>query len=342
MYFLSSLKGRGSFFIFGLIVYVASTISVSAANTHTVSPLALNLDLEKRDIINDVITLTNTSDRRIRVYATVNTVATNGEGVVESFASPVEVDRTNTPTSWIEISRKRTELAPGEKLEVPFTIRMNPQVQPGDYSVYIGFAEGSNRAASVTKVRNGEAPGTIVNISVDKKQNQFLRLERFIIEKFITKDFTNVISISLMNPSAVDVIPKGEIIFYNNSGTEVASAPVNTNDTPVVAGETTVLMMNAPSELPMGKYKAFLSVEFGEFLTNSVQDTTYFYVVPLFQLILIFLTILFLTILLALFVYRKYDTDEVTDGSQPVAMYMKEGKTPEQHHDVDLSKKDSI
>ncbi len=320
------------------IVYL-STIPTVFAASYTVTPLAINLDLEKRDIVNKTITLTNTADRRIRLYATVNTVATDGNGVVERFLSPSEVDRTNTPTSWIEISRKRIELDPGEKREIPFTIRMNPETQPGDYSVYIAFPEGSNRPSANAKVVSGDAPGTIVNISVDKVQNQFLRLERFNIDKFITKKFEDTITIALANPSSVDVIPKGEIIFYDNAGVEVSSIPINTADVVIPTKGKNTLTMSVPSDLPMGKYKAFASVEFGEFLTNSVQDTSYFYVVPLQQIIIIFIVVLLIAILLALLLYRKYDRLDDADGAQPVAMYRREGVTPEQHHDIDLSKK---
>ncbi len=329
----------GSMFI--MVIFLLGILP-AFANTHTVTPLVMNFNLEKRDIVDETITLTNNSQRVVRVYASVNNVAMDGNGVIESFVQKSVADRTNTATTWIEISRQRIELQPGEVREVPFTIRMNPQTQPGTYNVFIGFAEGSNRPKAEAKVAQGNAPGTILTISVDQTQNQFLRLERFTVDTFITNREEGTFSYTVSNPSTVPVTPEGEIIFYDTSGQEVASQKLNTKKESIPAGEEKVFTYNVPSEtLSIGKYKAFLSVEYGEFLTDSIQDTDYFYVLPLRTLILIFLLVLLVSILLALFVYfrMKPDGDLDAHGAEMVPLFIKDGTSPEQHHDIDLSKK---
>lgn len=323
------------------VLFFTGMYAVTFAASHLVTPLVINLELEKRDIVTEYVTLTNTSSHIVRVYASVNNVAMDGEGVVESFVQKVEADRSTTATTWIEISRQRIELAPGEKREVPFTVRMNPETVPGDYNVFIGFAEGSNRPIAEAKVAGGLAPGTIVHISVDQTQDQFLRLEQFIVDKFVTKSDTQTLSFTLTNPGGVAVVPAGEIIFYDNSGVEVTSIDINTTGDSVPADGKNSFQMEVPHELSLGKYKAFLSVEYGEHLTASVHDTAFFYVLPLRQLIIIFLSILFFAILLALFVHRRYDNGD-DDGSEYVFMHVREGKSEDQHHDIDLSKKNEI
>ncbi len=339
MKILSTRKIGFTGLFIGALFYTLSTNAFAA--THLVSPLAINLDLEKRDIVSETITLINNSQRVVRVYASVNTVAEDGEGIVESFVQKVEADRTNTPTTWIEISRKRIELKPGEKREVPFTVRMNPNTQAGDYNVFIGFAEGSNRQKAEKKVREGDAPGTIVHISVDQVQNQFLRLENFVVDKFVSEADTDTLSFTLSNPGRGDVVPRGEVIFYDNNGAEIGALPINTDDQLVPGDGKTDFTMEVPEELSIGKYKAFLSVEYGENLTASVHDTAFFYVLPWKLLLLIFVIILILAILIALYVHRRYDTvEETSDGSGTVAMYIKDGTSENQHHDIDLTKKE--
>ncbi len=323
-----------------LLFFMMGTLSASAA-THLVSPLALNYDLESRDLITDTITIINNESRVIRVFATVNTVATDGNGVVESFVQKVESDRSNTPTSWIEISRGRIEIPPGEKKEIPFTIRMNPETDPGDYNVFLGFAEASNRPQAQVKTNNGDAPGTLIHIKVDKEQNQFLRLEQFIIDKFITESDSESLTYDLINPGSVPVVPAGEVIFYDNNGIEISALPLNTEGKTISAGEEVSFAMDVPPELSIGKYKAFLSVEYGQHLTASVHDTTFFYVLPIRLLILIFVLVLIFAVMLALYVHRKYDVaDDQGDGSSYVAMHIRDGVSEEQHHDIDLTKKD--
>ncbi|MFT7506896.1 MAG: hypothetical protein ACI92I_000032 [Acidimicrobiales bacterium] len=325
--------------VIAVVCFVGTTTSVFAAN-HLVTPLVLNFNLEKRDIITEYITLTNTSERMVRVYASVNNVAMEG-GVVESFEQKVVADKGTTATTWIEISRQRMELKPGEVREVPFTIRMNPLTEPGDYNVFIGFAEGSNRPNAASKVAQGLAPGTIVHISVDQTQDQFLRLEKFDVDRFVTATDGETMLFTLTNPGGVDIIPSGEVIFYNNKGVEVDSLPVNVQQSKVPADGEASFSMDVPDALTLGKYKAFLSVEYGEHLTASVHDTAFFYIMPLKQLIIIFFIILVLTILIALYAHRRYDGGgDVGDGSENVAMYVREGTSDNQDHDLDLSKND--
>ncbi len=311
------------------------SIPVFAAE-YVVTPLALNYDLQKRSIVQDTITIINNDSRRIRLYATVNTVATDGNGVVEGFQAPSDVDRTNTPTSWIEITRGRIEVDPGERKEVPFTIRMNPMTKPGDYNVFIGFAEAPNQPVAQQKVMRGDAPGTLLYISVDREQNMFLRLRRYTIDRFVTTEKGGVLSYTLENPGKTDVIPKGEVIIYDTKGNEITALPLNTEDTPVVAGKTTTYTLSVPNDLGLGKYKAFLSVEYGEYLTDSLNDTAYFYILPLKQIIITFVILLILATLFALYIHRRFDKTKDVDGAASVTMYLKEGESEAQHHDIDL------
>lgn len=312
-----------------------------AAADYIVTPLALNLEVNKRDIISETVTLTNKSDRLVRIYASVNEVSVDGDGVVKSFEQPSRADRTITPTTWVEITRGRMEIKPGESKEVPFTIRMNPNTQPGKYAVFIGFASASNAPQAQAKVMAGDAPGTLLSLTVDKEQNAFLRLEKFIVDRFVTEEKGGNLSYTLTNPGRTDIVPKGELIFYDNSGNEVSSVPLNPENKQVTAEGTEGFGVAVPADLEMGKYKAFLSVEYGEHLTASVHDTAFFYIVPLKKLIAAFMILMILAVFIALFVHRRYDTEPALVEYDSVPMFVREGKSEKVHHDIDLKNKDS-
>lgn len=309
--------------------------SALAAN-HTVSPLAFNLNVEKRDIIEETITLTNTSGQQLRLYASVHEVSVDGSGVVEAFVEPSMVDRTSSPTSWISVERGRIELAPGATREIPLRITMNPNTKPGDYSVFIGFAEASNQPEAVRAVMAGRAPGTLVNLVVDTKQDQFLRLARFSVDRFVTGRGESEVSYTLANPGDVDVVHQGEVIFYDTRGEEVAAVPLNPEGTVLPRGEELLFSVSVPDTLTIGKYKAFLSVEYGEHLTDSINDTTYFYVTPLRELSILFVVVLALAVGVTLYVHRRYDVAEDDHGAEPVALYVRSGQSQSVPHDIDL------
>ncbi len=325
-----------------ILVIFACLPTFSEASNHSVSPLIIDLELEKRDIIHKEITVTNHSGKQLRVFPSVHTVAIDDDGAIEAFTEPSMVDdKASSITSWIQVPRKRIEILAGESVTIPVTIKIHPEVKPGEYHAVIGLGDGSNSPQAVKKVRAGTAPGTVIRISIDKVQNQFLRLEKFAVERFVTENDEGTISYILHNPGDDPVVPAGEIIFYNNSGGEIYSLPVNPDAMSIASGKTEKITDDVPDDFKIGKYKAFLSVEYGEHLTSSVHDTAFFYVLPLKQLILIFVIVLVVALLIALYVHRRYDVEDEVEVSESadVPMYLRTNRSESQDHDIDLSKK---
>ncbi len=320
--------------------YVISVLFVNAA-TYSVSPLIIDLNLEKRDLITKEITITNMDGRQVRIFPSVNEVNLDENGAIQSFVQPsMEEDRSTAVTSWIQVPRRRIEILPGESATVPVTIKVHPDVKAGEYHALIGFGDGSNQPQAHAKVMNGTAPVTVVRISVDEVQNQFLRLSSFNVKRFVSDNPTDTITYSLDNPGADPVVPGGEIIFYDNNGNEVASTPVNPESLTVEPGKVIEVKGSVPEELGLGKYKAFLSVEFGEHLTASVHDTAFFYVMPLKQLLMIFGAVLALALIIALYVHRRYaGVEEYDDHIVDVPMFIRSERSEGKDHDIDLSKK---
>lgn len=308
---------------------------VTYAADYVVMPLALNLDVAKRDIVRETITLRNESDRQVRLYASVHEVSTDRDGVLESFTSPAMSDRTVTPTSWVEITRGRIVLPPGETRDIPLTIRMNPNTQPGSYSVFIGFGAASNQPLAEQQVMAGDAPGTLINLTVDKEQNQFLRLARFITDRFVTASEDAVATYRLMNPGAVDVAHSGELIVYDARGAEVASVDLNPAGDRLAPDESTNFSTALPADLPWGKYKAFLTVEYGDHMSASLNDTAFFFVLPWWQLLVLFMIVLIMALLITVWLHkRQYRESEHDAPSLPLHVY--DGESEAQDHDINL------
>jgi len=311
------------------------------ANAYTVTPLVIDKELQKRDTITETITLTNTGGSVVRIYPTVNEISVDAGGALVSFVPPTMLDdRTTSITAWLEIGRGRIELMPGESKQVPLTIRIHPEVGAGEYHAFIGFPRASNRPEAEKMVQQGGVPGTFVRIGVDKVQNQFLRLERFSVERFVQDSSEGGVSYTLNNPGKDAVNPGGEIIFYDNNGYEVTALPINVENVVIEGGQAYSFKSDVPKELGFGKYKAFLSVEYGEHQTASLHDTAFFYVLPVKWLIIIFVIVLLCAIVLALYFHRKFDVDEDDDGGgDEVALFVRQGRSEALDHDIDLSQK---
>jgi hypothetical protein len=143
------------------VVLLVVLVLPSAANAagFTVSPVLLDLEVSARDVVTKDITITNSSEAKQFIYATVNEILIDEGGEIKEFVSPVMTDRSNTVTSWIEISRGRLELEPGEQKTVPLTIRVSPSAEPGNYHAFVGFV-------ATNKQYIAEATATIVMVAV--------------------------------------------------------------------------------------------------------------------------------------------------------------------------------
>lgn len=326
---------------FLFLLFVVPNFAFAALN-YTVSPMIIDHSLEKRDIIQQTIKLTNNENRIVRFYATVNEIEVDSGGTIKDFVPPSVSDNSQSVTSWIEISRARMQLDPGETREIPLTIKVNPQVKAGQYHALIGFGSGKNRTEAERQVRSGDARGVLVRIGIDEQAQEFLKLNRFTIERFITNLDENTISYSVTNPSAIPVVPAGEIIFFDSRGEENGSLAINPESRDIPPGETVTFEAAVPDTGSFGRHKAFLRVDYGENLTASLNDTQFFYVVPIKQLIIIFLGVLFFATVVTVLLHRKFGASHVEDElGDDVQLFVRNGvNTDDSEHDLDLKKKD--
>ncbi len=324
---------------FFLALIALTPMTQVLAGEFTVRPFLIDKVAMPRDIINETVLLTNDSEyRKYVVYATVNEISVDTEGDIKEFVSPIMTDRTNTVTSWIEIGRGRIEIPPGEKKEVPLTFRINPYAEPGEYHVFVGFVPAPNRPAAEEIAMKGEADGVVVKITISDKRVDNMKISGFLIDRFVTGDDNREIDVIVQNTGDLPSAPKGEIVFYDSRGVEVNAMPFNDEEIQVPPGETVTLKGVLPMSGEIGRYKANVSLRYGENQRASLYDTTYFYSLPSHFLLLIFGAILIGAIFVT-FLFRRVfisDYDDYED-EHSVTMYVRDGHDANpQDHDIDL------
>lgn len=313
------------------------------ASEIVVRPFLIDAQLEARETYADTITLKNNyPTRKAVLYATVNEIAVDSVGEIKEFVTPVMTDRTNTVTSWIEISRGRIEISPGELKEMPITVRVHPQAKPGEYHVFIGMVEASKRPVAEAIAMSGEADGVILKVTVSDERKDSMRIAGFLINRFVTGSDSRFIDIEVENSGDLESQPSGEIVFYNSRGVEVSSTVVNTEGVVIAPGETKTIKAEVPLENTLGRYKANVTLEYGANQRASLYDTTYFYMMPMHFLLVGIVGILVVSLLITLLFRRmlsaqEYGYDETGDD---VVMYIKDGHVPNpKDHDIDLTNK---
>jgi hypothetical protein len=328
------------FFQLALMVFLVLSPAFVAASEIAIRPFLIDETLTPRDTKQKLITLTSAYEfRKAVLYATVNEITIDSAGEIKQFVTPVMTDRTNTVTSWIEISRGRIEVPAGETREVPLTIRVHPFAEPGEYHVFIGLVEAKNRPAAEAAAMAGDAKGVIVKVTVSDERVDGIRISGFMIDRFITGEDDRLIEVEVENAGELTSAPSGEIIFYDTRGVEVTSVPINTQGVSIAPGQTVTLLSQVPASGELGRIKANVSLRYGNNQAASLFDTTSFYLIPVNILLLLFGGILIASIFVALLFRRVFASGKDDDGENyaDVTMYVRDGHEPNpQDHDIDL------
>lgn len=325
--------------LFALVAF-APTFDVEAAANYSVTPRVIDITAESRDLIDRQITVTNNAKSVSSIFISVNEISLSEGGDITEFKGPTEVERQSAITSWLEITRAELNLQPGETREVPLAIRMNPDTKPGEYHALLGFGYGRTRDDAEEKVKEGRAPSIVVTIRVEDDAVEFVDLEGFIIDKYITSNENQAISYTLNNPGDTTVIPVGEIIVYDSNGKEITSIDANPERKSLAPGQEIRLDNTMPIDGMVGRHKAFLNVRYGDMQTAAVYDTTFFYAVPWKFLLAIFILVLLIAIVLTLYLHRRYGLDEDEDDDADIIdFHFSDGTSDEQDHDINLKQK---
>ena len=311
-----------------------------AASEVAIRPFLIDVTLVPRESTTETILLESGYDVRDAVlYATVNeiTVGTNGE--IREFVTPVMTDRTNTVTSWIEINRGRIVIPAGESVEIPLKISVHPFAQPGEYHVFVGFVEGSKRAAAEATALAGDADGVIVKITVGDERKDAMRITSMMVDRFVSSEDERKVEITVENTGDIASAPRGELIFYDSRGREVVAVPVNDMGESISPDSSKTFIATIPFSNDLGRFKANVNLLYGENQKANLYDTTSFFMIPVVYLLALTGLLLALIVLL-LYLMRKNRVEYVAaDDGDEVPMYIRDGHAANpKDHDIDLTK----
>lgn len=330
-----------TFVILGLIL---PSSLVWAAN-FTVTPMLIDVEAEARDAFTKEITVASTHSTHQRLYASVHEITLGENSEIKSFVPASMSDRSVAVTSWIEVTRSRIDLQPGESATLPLTIRVNHDTPAGLYHAYIGFAQGRNRDEAEAKVLAGEGTGLIIRIAVGGKQEEFLRLVSFSTNRFSLSPGDGLATYTLENTGDVPLTPEGDIIIYDSRGHELTSLTLNDEGEAVVIapGEKREFTEAIPFIERLGKHKAYLNIEYGTENRAAVYDTNFYFSIPWYYLLIIGLLLLTALVSLILLARRNSGREEYEEpDAHDVPLFVGRNREHNQYeHDINLKQKNN-
>lgn len=205
--------------------------------------------------------------------------------LVENFAN--EPLATNSLGSWIEISAEPILIPAGRSGEIPFTVRVPENADPGGHyaAIMVGPYQGEQSLS-----------GSQMRISSFVTSLLFVRIKGEIIESGRIREFTTNKSL-YQTPEADFVLrfentgnthlrPQGAITLYNMWGKKRGEVLINEkssfgNVLPRSIRKFEFSWSGEASILDIGRYSADVTLAYGDESKQNTSAKTYFWVVPM-------------------------------------------------------------
>lgn len=235
-----------------------------------------------------VLRVVNANPYDIVIAATVTDFHPDGEtgnAVLEHI--PVgDASDTHRMSGWISVHNGDIVIARGKTAEVPFTIRVPADADPG----------GHYAAILVATSPAGQVSGTGTSVSSAITSLFFMRVPGEVIEEGIIRDFYATKSvmqrasgsfvIRFENKGNVHLVPQGEIVITNMWGKERGKIIINEHNTfgnvlPLSTRKFAFDWSGESNMFEFGRYKALATLAYGEDGRKTAFRATYFWVIPI-------------------------------------------------------------
>lgn len=256
----------------------------------TVTPPLLQIVVTAGDTFRSTVKIVNTNDYELVVYATPVNFAAQGEDGASRFLPVLEEDPEAGEYSlahWIDITQDAIVVPPYQSVDVEYAIRVPENAEPGGHygALLIGpqAAKGGAEGPSVS-VAALVSSLMFVRIPGDTVESGHIR--EFIAEKAFYEKSEVKFLLRFENTGNVHVQPQGDIAVYNMWGKKRGFIPVNQktdfgNVLPKSMRKFEFEWRGEQNVFEVGRYKAMVTLGYGDDGKQFVTSTAYFWIVPL-------------------------------------------------------------
>lgn len=269
------LSSIGIFVAMGVFGLSAAEAQENQAGL-VISPPKTEKTITEGESFSDVIKVTNSTSSDLVLNVSIADFGPKDETGEPSFGEPEE----SILAGWISID-KSISLGSGETKEVPYTVAVPANAEPGGHYgavffepvVQTGPASGSGTtiAFKIDTLLLITVPGDIVYNG---------RIREFSTNKSFFVDSSNLVNFvsRFENLGTVHVKPKGTIAIRNLLGKTVAQLIVNEDSANILPDSIRRFENEWPKKYGFGFYSATLNLGYGE--NQTIAATSGFWMIP--------------------------------------------------------------
>ncbi len=257
----------------------------------TVTPPLFQLTIAPGESWSSSLKVVNNNEYDVTYYANVVDFEAQGEEgkgelvpLIEEFADPRR--QTYSLASWVDVSAEPIVVARGQSGDVPFTVRIPENAEPGGH--YAAILVGTQPPA-------GPGDGPSLRVSSFVSSLLFTKVSGEVIESGRIREFRTEQSLyerpeanfilRFENTGNTHLQPQGNIAIYNMWGKERGEVAINQkssfgNVLPESTRKFTFAWSADSGVFDIGRYSAVVTLAYGQEGKQNTSGTVYFWVVP--------------------------------------------------------------
>jgi hypothetical protein len=277
----------------------------------TITPPFFELNVNPGDSWSSSIRVINTngSDMQVRVMVMGFTASDDmGHGNFVPLSQLAGDD--DALANWITTSGSSVNVPRDGAVDVPFSISVPSNASPGGHYGAILIGTGAPSAqTSTSQVGVSSFISALIFVRVAGDVTESAHIQSFSTDKNSYQTPDVHFAVKVQNAGDVHIRPVGMIQIYNAFGKERGEISINGTGTlgyvlPSSSREFDAEWQGQPSLWDIGPYTAVLSLAYGENGTKSVTQTIGFWILPIYQLFEIGLSIL-VSVMIFMYILRR-------------------------------------
>lgn len=290
-------------FLFSFFSFLFSS-SASAAEsdermTLTLAPPVITVNLVPGDVWKSAIKVVNGNTYDVTLNAHVEDFRPNGESGTPVFAerpkgTPVDP---RVFSSWITLASERASVKAGATADVPFTISIPADAEPGGHyaAILVGIEPQGQQGGVGMSVGSYLTSLLLLRVGGDVVEEGAIR-DFYADQWFLPAAHKANFTLRFENKGNVHVIPQGDITLYNMWGKERGRLALNSssdfgNVLPGTTRKFSFAWEGEPHPFDIGRYKAVATLAYGADGRKSAFRTAYFWVVPWKEILMVIIGI---------------------------------------------------
>ena len=269
-------------------VFFVPRLHAQTAQMLTVTPPLYQISVNPGQLWQSTLKVVNSNDYPLTIYTEVVNFEAQGEAGQGKFI-PIIGDSTERMTlaEWIEIGNGPYVIPPEQTIDISFFVEVPKDAPPGGhFAAILVSTEPPKISGDMIALKTSQAITSLF----------FMRVEGDVVEKGDVREFS-VLDRSLELPEAqfslrfenrgnVLLQPRGAILITNMWGKERGVIPINSqthfgNVLPKSIRNFNFTWKGEKSLTEIGRYRAEVSLAFGEQGSQSTNAVAYFWIIPI-------------------------------------------------------------